>query len=165
MDALQKSIKEIKALMASGSVSEELRAAMRLFFLADPTQAKADIDLLDEVFSQHFQAIEENLTEIELSESEEQPDETALKQLISDVSNSRCDAATSQLMKFVGKLAQHNVRPKVPQLELFAIARTLICHSVSLSGFDQGIKDAQYVFESTMEDLSPMLREMHKLRS
>jgi hypothetical protein len=165
MDALQKSIKEIKALLASGSVSEELKGAIELFFLAEPAQAKADIDLLDEVFSQHFQAIEENLAESALSESIEQPDEAALERMISQISNSRCDAATSQLLKSVGKLAQHNVRPKVPKLELFAIARTLICHSVAISGVDQGIKDAQNVFESAMEDLAPMLREMHKLRS
>ena len=68
-------------------------------------------------------------------------------------------------MKFVGKLAQQNIRPNVPRPELLAVARTLICHSVSLSEVDQGLKDAQYVFEAAMDDLAPMLREMHNLRS
>ena len=37
--------------------------------------------------------------------------------------------------------------------------------SVKTAGVDQGLKDAQYVFEAVMDDLAPMLREMPNLGS
>ena len=45
------------------------------------------------------------------------------------------------------------------------MARALICVSVKMTGVDQGLKDAQYVFEAVLDDLAPMLREMPNLGS
>ena len=77
----------------------------------------------------------------------------------------RIAAATSRLMKAIDKLRIENVQPRVPGLELFAIARTLVCVSVNMTGVDPGLKDAQYVFEAVLDDLAPMLREMPNLGS
>jgi len=46
--------------------------------------------------------------------------------------------AMPHLMKFAGKLAGENVRPTIPHLDFFAIARALICMSVNFAGVDPG---------------------------
>lgn len=43
---------------------------------------------------------------------------------------------------------------------VFALARALVCRAVALAGVDQGLQDAQTIFEGTLEDLAPKLREM-----
>ena len=68
-------------------------------------------------------------------------------------------------MKAIDKLRIENVQPRLPGLELVALARALICVSVKMAGVDQGLKDAQYIFEAVLDDLAPMLREMPNLGS
>ena len=63
-------------------------------------------------------------------------------------------------MKAIDKLRIENVQPRVQGLELFALARALICVNVKMTGVDRGLKDAHYVFEAVLDDLAPMLREM-----
>ena len=72
---------------------------------------------------------------------------------------------TSRLLKYMGKMAGENVRAKIPQLELVALARALICMSVNSAGIDQGLKDAQYIFEETFNELAPRIRKMPELRN
>jgi hypothetical protein len=53
----------------------------------------------------------------------------------------------------------------MPCLKPLRWSRALFCVSVKMAGVDQGLKDAQYVFEAVMDDLAPMLREMPNLGS
>jgi hypothetical protein len=63
-------------------------------------------------------------------------------------------------MKIGTELQLENIHPHVPHLELFAFARALICLSVQQAGVDEGIENAQTVFEAALADLAPKLREI-----
>jgi hypothetical protein len=60
-------------------------------------------------------------------------------------------------MELVRKQEGENVLTKI--LELFAMARTLICMArPRQAGIDQGLKDAQYVFEAAFKYVAPILK-------
>jgi hypothetical protein len=158
MNALQKSADEIAALLRRDSASEELKQAVRLFSEVNVGQAMSDAEMLDQLFTRRFEACHEEF--LVQSACNYPHNQVAIERVIREISNSRCDAATTRLMKAIDKLRIENVQPRVQGLELFALARALICVSVQMTGVDQGLKDAQYVFEAVLDDLAPMLREM-----
>ncbi len=74
--------------------------------------------------------------------------------------NDRCDALTGRLMKYLGKLVAEQECTGGSQLVLFAAARSFICTSASVSGVEEGLTGARLIFEETLRELTPMLREM-----
>jgi hypothetical protein len=163
MNALHKSADEIAALLRSDSASEELKQAVRLFSEVNVGQAMSDAETLEELFTRRFEACHEEF--LVRSATNYPHNQAAIERVISEISNGRCDTATTRLIKAIDKLRIENVQPRLPGLELVALARALICVSVKMAGVDQGLKDAQYIFEAVLDDLAPMLREMPNLGS
>ena len=65
-------------------------------------------------------------------------------------------------MKYLGKLVIENERTGGASLVLFAAARSFICTSASALGVEDGISGAPLIFEETLQELTPMLREMRE---
>lgn len=143
---------EISELMRNSSTPVLLKKALQLFMAADARLARDAADKLDEL-------CERRLATEGIKASIEQADATNLRPTQSDL-NDGCDVVTGRLMKYLGKLTAENERTGGAQLVLFAAARSLICTSASVSGVEEGLKDVRLVFEESLKDLTPILREM-----
>lgn len=129
-----------------------LRRALYLFAKENPKIARDAAEKLDEL-------CEQRLT-LHLRNSGLRRPEEMTTDLSSAALNELCDAVTGRLMKYLGKLIKENRRSGGAKLVLFAVARSLVCTSASLSGVDEGLSDARLIFEQTLRELTPMLREM-----
>lgn len=119
---------------------------------ADPKPARDAADKLDELCERRL-AMQVTRTDVEQADvSGARPNRIDL--------NERCDALTGRLMKYLGKLVAENERTGGSQLVLFAAARSFICTSASVSGVEEGLNGARLIFEETLRELTPMLREM-----
>ena len=167
MDALDRSIAEIDAVIEDKTASKQLRTAVRRFLFMDPQDAKEDTETLAEIFARRLFACEERdiTADVEDANPDGPPRDEEVDDMIFEMGNARCDYATERLIRFAGVLERENVRPRIPQVLLVAIARTLICTCVSRAGVDQGLKDAQSVFEETFNELAPKMRKMPELRN
>ena len=108
MNALQKSVDEIAALLRSDSASEELKQAVRLFSEVNVGQARSDAEILDELFTRRFEACHEEF--LVRSASNYPHNQAAIERVISEISNGRCDTATTRLIKAIDKLRIENVQ-------------------------------------------------------
>ncbi|WP_263385564.1 hypothetical protein [Granulicella arctica] len=141
---------EFSELLKDNSTSGLLRKALELFMAADPKLARDAADKLDELCERRL-AMTRTHTEQGYVTSAF-PDRTEM--------NDRCDALTGRLMKYLGELVVEQGRTGGSQLVLFAAARSFICTSASVSGVEEGLAGARLIFEETLRELTPMLREM-----
>ncbi len=150
MSGLTDPTDEFSELLQDNSTPALLRKALELFMAADPKLARDAADKLDELCERRLAMVR---TEIEKADvTGARPDRTEL--------NDRCDALTGRLMKYLGKLVAEQERTGGSQLVLFAAARSFICTSASVSGVEEGLTGARLIFEDTLRELMPMLREM-----
>jgi hypothetical protein len=152
MSGLADPTNEISALLRDHSTSVLLRKALELFMAADPKLARDAADKLDELCERRL-ALQVGTAGVERA------DVTGPRTNQPDL-NERCDALTGRLMKYLGRLVIENERTGGSKLVLFAAARSFICTSASVSGVDEGLNDARLIFEDTLKELTPMLREM-----
>lgn len=141
---------EISELLRSDSTPDLLRKTLELFIAADPILARDAADKLDELCERRLA-----LTRADAEQAiatEPHPERTEL--------NDHCDALTSRLMKYLGKLVAEHGSIAEPHLVLFAAARSFICTSASVSGVEQGLVDSRIIFEQTHAELTSMLRDM-----
>lgn len=144
---------EFSELLKDNSTPVLLKKALELFMAADPKLARDAADKLDELCERRL-AMQVKRTDLE------QPDvKDGVRPTRTDL-NERCDALTGRLMKYLGKLVVENERTGGSQLVLFAAARSFICTSASVSGVEEGLNGARIIFEETLRELTPMLREM-----
>ena len=106
MKSAKESTNEIKALLESSAVSDELKQTLRLFLETPIEQAVEDAKKLEEVFSRRWGAFGEELIRYEVSSlSFYSPSGKAnLRRLLVELGNIRCDEATSGLMKAAAEL-------------------------------------------------------------
>lgn len=141
---------EFSEILQDASTPALLRRALEMFMAADPKLARDAADKLDELCERRLAMAR---TEVEKADvTGARPDRTEL--------NDRCDALTGRLMKYLGKLVAEQERTGGSQLVLFAAARSFICTSASVSGVEEGLTGARLIFEDTLRELTPMLREM-----
>ena len=141
---------EFSELLQDDSTPAVLRRALELFMAADPKVARDAADKLDELCERRLAMTRTDGKQADVTGA--CPDRTEL--------NDRCDALTGRLMKFLSKLVAEQERTGGSQLVLFAAARSLICTSASVSGVEEGLIGARLIFEETLRELTPMLREM-----
>lgn len=143
---------EFAELLRDEATPALLRKALELFMAADPQIARDAADKLDELCERRL-AMQLRTTGLNPAEK------NGFGKSATDL-NELCDAVTARLMKYLGKLRMENERFGASKLVLFAAARSFICTSASVSGVDEGLSDARTIFEQTMKELAPMLREM-----
>ncbi len=141
---------EFSELLEDDSTSALLRRALELFMAADPKLARDAADRLDEFCERRLAMTRTYAEQADVTAAS--PDRTEM--------NDRCDALTGRLMKYLGKLIAEQGRTGGSRLVLFAAARSFICTSASVSGVEEGLVGARLIFDETMRELTPMLREM-----
>ncbi len=144
------STNEFSELIKDNSTPVLLRKALELFIAADPKLARDAADKLDELCERRLAMNRRDVAQGDVVGA--CPDQTEL--------NDRCDALTGRLMKYLGKLVAEQESTGGSQLVLFAAARSFICTSASVSGVEEGLNGARLIFEETLRELAPMLREM-----
>ncbi len=141
---------EFSESLEDNSTPALLKRALELFMAADPKLARDAADKLDELCERRLAMTgthPEKRDVVAVS-----PDHTEM--------NERCDALTGRLMKYLGKLVAEQGRTGGSQLVLFAAARSFICTSASVSGVEEGLTSARIIFEETIRELTPMMRQM-----
>lgn len=130
-----------------------LKQALRLFSEADARLARDVADKLDELCEKRWAASHAVMYSTAAAD-------VATGELKAEFLDEKCDAITGSVMKYLGKLVEENQRTGGTKLVLFAAARSLICTSANMSGVEEGLRNARVVFEETLRDLTPVLREM-----
>ena len=146
-------INEFSELLTNISTPVLLKKALELFMAADPKVARDAADKLDELCERRLamQMTRPDIGQADVTDG--------LRPTRTDL-NERCDALTGRLMKYLGKLVVENECTGGSQVVLFAAARSFICTNASVSGVEEGLNAARLIFEETLRELTPMLREM-----
>jgi len=79
---------------------------------------------------------------------------------ITELGKARSDEYTERLLAFVQEIEDTCPEPFIPLLADIALARALIVHLVIRYGPERGLTEARAAFESTSEQLKPMLENM-----
>jgi hypothetical protein len=79
---------------------------------------------------------------------------------ITELGKARSDEYTEKILAFVQELEKSAPEPFLPLLTDLALARTLIVHLVIRYGPERGMAEAREAFESTLEQMKPMLERM-----
>jgi hypothetical protein len=79
---------------------------------------------------------------------------------ITELGKARSDEYTERLLAFVQEIEDTCPEPFIPLLTDIALARALIVHLVIRYGPERGLSEARVAFESTFEQLKPMLENM-----
>jgi hypothetical protein len=79
---------------------------------------------------------------------------------ITELGKARSDEYTEKILAFVQELEKSAPEPFLPLLTDLALARTLIVHLVIRYGPERGMAEARDAFESTLEQMKPMLERM-----
>jgi hypothetical protein len=79
---------------------------------------------------------------------------------ITELGKTRSDEYTEKILEFVQELEKSAPEPFLPLLTDLALARTLIVHLVIRYGPERGMAEARDAFESTLEQMKPMLERM-----
>lgn len=79
---------------------------------------------------------------------------------ITELGRTRSDEFTERILAFVQELEKSCPEPYVPLLTDLALARTLIVHLVIRYGPERGLVEARDAFDSTFEQMKPMLERM-----
>jgi hypothetical protein len=79
---------------------------------------------------------------------------------ITALGKARGDEYTEKILAFVQELEKSAPEPFLPLLTDLALARTLIVHLVIRYGPERGMAEARDAFESTLEQIKPILERM-----
>ena len=79
---------------------------------------------------------------------------------ITELGNARSDEYTERVLAFIQEMEASCPEPFIPLLADIALARALIVHLVIRYGPERGLTEARDAFESTFEQLKPMLENM-----
>ena len=79
---------------------------------------------------------------------------------ITELGKARSDEYTEKILAFVQELEKSAPEPFLPLLTDLALARALIVHLVIRYGPERGMTEARDAFESTLEQMKPLLEKM-----
>jgi hypothetical protein len=79
---------------------------------------------------------------------------------ITDLGKTRADEYTEKLLAFVEDMESSSAKPFIPLLSELALARVLILRLVERYGTTRGLTEARGAFESTFDQMKPILEDM-----
>src|SRR5215469_2260040 len=79
---------------------------------------------------------------------------------ITELGKARSDEYTERILAFVQELEKSAPEPFLPLLTDLALARALIVHLVIRYGPERGMAEARDAFESTLEQMKPLLERL-----
>ena len=79
---------------------------------------------------------------------------------ITELGKARSDEYTERILAFVQEIEASCPEPFIPLLTDLALARALIVHLVTRYGPERGLTEARAAFDSTFDQLKPMLENM-----
>jgi hypothetical protein len=83
---------------------------------------------------------------------------------ITDLGKARSDEYTERLLAFVQDLEASSPEPFIPLLADIALARALIVHLVIRYGPERGLIEARDAFNTTFDQMKPILENMEKAK-
>jgi hypothetical protein len=83
---------------------------------------------------------------------------------ITDLGKARSDEYTERLLAFVQDLEASSPEPFIPLLADIALARALIVHLVIRYGPERGLIEAREAFNTTFDQMKPILENMEKAK-
>jgi len=81
---------------------------------------------------------------------------------IADLGDRRSDEYTERILAFVQEIENSTPEPFIPLLTDLALARVLIVHLTLRYGPERGPKEARIAFETTLEQLKPILERYYR---
>jgi hypothetical protein len=81
---------------------------------------------------------------------------------ITELGKGRSDEYTEGILAFVQELENSSPEPFIPLLTDLALARVLIVHLTLRYGPERGPKEARIAFETTLEQLKPILERYYR---
>ena len=81
---------------------------------------------------------------------------------ITDLGKARSDEYTERLLAFVQDLEASSPEPFIPLLADIALARALIVHLVIRYGPERGLIEARDAFNTTFDQMKPILQNMQE---
>lgn len=81
---------------------------------------------------------------------------------LTDLGNARCDEYTERLLAFVQDMEVSDPAPFIPLLADIALVRALIVHLVIRYGTERGLIEARDAFNTTFDQMKPILENMEK---
>ena len=81
---------------------------------------------------------------------------------ITELGKTRGDEYTSKILEYVQELENSSPEPFIPLLTDLALARVLIVHLTLRYGPERGPKEARIAFETTLEQLKPILERYYR---
>jgi hypothetical protein len=76
---------------------------------------------------------------------------------ITELGKARSDEYTEKILAFVQEIEKSCPEPFIPLLTDLALARALIVHLVIRYGPDRGLAEARDAFDTTLEQMKPLL--------
>ena len=83
---------------------------------------------------------------------------------ITDLGKTRSDEYTEKLLAFVQDMEASSPEPFIPLLADIALVRALIVHLVIRYGPERGLVEARDAFNTTFDQIKPMLENMEKAK-
>jgi hypothetical protein len=81
---------------------------------------------------------------------------------ITELGKGRSDEYTERILAFVQEIENSSPEPFIPLLTDLALARVLIVHLTLRYGPERGPKEARIAFETTLEQLKPILERYYR---
>jgi hypothetical protein len=83
---------------------------------------------------------------------------------ITDLGKARSDEYTERLLAFVQDMEASGPEPFIPLLADIALVRALIVHLVIRYGPERGLIEARDAFNTTFDQMKPILQNMEKAK-
>ena len=83
---------------------------------------------------------------------------------ITDLGKARSDEYTEKLLAFVQDMEASGPEPFIPLLADIALVRALIVHLVVRYGPERGLIEARDAFNTTFDQMKPILQNMEKAK-
>jgi hypothetical protein len=83
---------------------------------------------------------------------------------ITELGNARSDEYTERLLAFVQDMEAAGPEPFIPLLADIALVRALIVHLVIRYGPERGLIEARDAFNTTFDQMKPILQNMEKAK-
>jgi hypothetical protein len=83
---------------------------------------------------------------------------------ITDLGKARTNEYTERLLAFAEELESSSPAPFIPLLAELALARVLIVRLVERYGTARGLTEARDAFDSTFDQMKPILEDMEKAK-
>ena len=83
---------------------------------------------------------------------------------ITELGKARSDEYTERLLAFVQNMEASGQEPFIPLLADIALVRALIVHLVIRYGPERGLIEAQDAFNTTFDQMKPILENMEKAK-